>query len=59
MNLSEKLAYAKTHIEAIMRHDDEDLLVRAAAANALTAHIGAEIEAANARAQARVDTLGL
>lgn len=49
MNLTEKMAYAKQHVESILRHDDEPIEDRAQAAAALKQHIDAELSAAQKR----------
>lgn len=49
MNLREKLAYARAHVESILRHDDEPLEAREAAAAELIRHVEAEFASAKGR----------
>lgn len=54
MDLNRKVEIAKTAIDSITRHDDEDLAVRKQAAALIFTHINAEIDAAEKRVAARV-----
>lgn len=49
MTLGKKLAYAKQHIQSIIRHDDEPLAARRKAAEQLTKFIAAEVAEAERR----------
>lgn len=52
MTIDEKMAYARTHVESIARHDDEPHSVRAKALAELKRHIDAELAEAKARSAA-------
>lgn len=54
MKIGRKLTYAKQHVESILRHDDEPLAARRAAAEALRAHLDAELKIAEEREAAKV-----
>jgi hypothetical protein len=54
MNISAKLGYAKTAVESIARHDDEDPKVREAALRHLVAVIVYETQQAHERHARRI-----
>lgn len=54
MTLGKKLEYARQHVRSILRHDDEPVALRRAAAEALTKEIAAELAAAEGREARRV-----
>lgn len=49
MDLNRKVEIAKTAINSITQHDDEDLSVRRAAATLVIEHVTAELKAAEKR----------
>lgn len=53
MNLGQKLKHAKPAIASLLRHDDEGIEFRRAAAAELKAYIDAELKAAEERAKAK------
>lgn len=57
MDLNRKVEIAKTAINSITQHDDEDLSVRKHAVDVLVAHANAEIAAAEKRIAARVNAV--
>lgn len=57
MNVSDKLKYAKAHVNSISRHDDEDAAVRKAMLLDLQKHIAEETQAIDDRVAAKAATM--